>query len=114
MVDFVVIGGGVNGLVTATLLAKAGRKVLVVERAERVGGCAMTSEIVPGFRCSTLSHWAALDPALVRELGLERHGLQIASGRRARLRAVGRRTGGDDLAGSRRGRSRSSRRRVDG
>ena len=40
----------------------------------------MTSEIVPGFKCSTLSHWAALDPALVRELGLERHGLQIAAG----------------------------------
>ena len=78
--DVVVIGAGINALVAATLLAKAGRKVLVVERAERVGGCAMTSEIVPGFRCSTLSHWAALDPALVREFGLERHGLQIAEG----------------------------------
>jgi len=77
--DIIVIGAGVNGLVTATTLAKAGRKVLVLEQAERVGGCAITSEIVPGFRCSTLSHWAALDPALVRELGLERHGLQIAA-----------------------------------
>jgi phytoene dehydrogenase-like protein len=78
--DIIVIGGGVNGLVAATLLAKAGRKVLVVERAERVGGCAITSELVPGFRCSTLSHWAALDSALVRELGLEQHGLQITAG----------------------------------
>jgi phytoene dehydrogenase-like protein len=66
--------------VTATLLAKAGRKPLVLEGAEHVGGCAITSEIVPGFRCPTLSHWAAIDAALVRELGLERLGLQIAAG----------------------------------
>ncbi len=78
--DIVMIGAGVNGLVTATLLAKAGRKPLVLEGAEHVGGCAITSEIVPGFRCPTLSHWAAIDAALVRELGLERHGLQIAAG----------------------------------
>jgi phytoene dehydrogenase-like protein len=78
--DIVVIGAGVNGLVTATLLAKAGRKPLVLERMERVGGCAITSEIVAGFKGPTLSHWAALDPALVRSLGLERHGLQIANG----------------------------------
>ena len=80
MLDFVVIGAGVNGLVAATLFAKAGRKVLLLERAARVGGCAVTSEIVPGFRCSTLSHWAVLDAGLMRELGLERHGLQILAG----------------------------------
>jgi phytoene dehydrogenase-like protein len=78
--DIVVIGAGVNGLVTATLLARAGHKPLVLEGAEHVGGCAITSEIVPGFRCPTLSHWAAIDAALVRELGLERLGLQIAAG----------------------------------
>jgi len=78
--DIIIIGGGVNGLVAATLLAKAGRKVLVLERSQRVGGCAITSEIVPGFRCSTLSHWAVLDSTLIGELGLERHGLQIAAG----------------------------------
>ena len=69
-----------NGLVAATLLAKAGRKTLVLERAERVGGCAITSEIVPGFKGPTLSHWAAIDPGIVRGLALERHGLQIANG----------------------------------
>ena len=78
--DIIVIGAGINGLVTAALLAKSGRKPLVLESAERVGGCATTSEIAPGFRCPTLSHWAALDAALVRELGLERHGLQIVTG----------------------------------
>ena len=77
MSDVVVIGGGVNGLVAATLVAKAGLKAVVLEQSDRVGGCARTSEIAPGFSCPTLSHAAALDPALVRALGLERHGLRI-------------------------------------
>src|SRR5947209_7582109 len=77
MNDVVIIGAGHNGLVTAAFLAKAGLKPLVLERAERVGGCAITSEIAPGFRCPTLAHTAAIDPAIVRALALERHGLQI-------------------------------------
>jgi phytoene dehydrogenase-like protein len=77
MSDVIVIGAGHNGLVAATLLAKAGLKVLVLERADRPGGCARTAELAPGFRCSTLAHAAALDPAIVRSLALERHGLQI-------------------------------------
>src|SRR5712692_5701065 len=77
MRDVVIVGAGVNGLVTAAFLAKAGLKPLVLERADRVGGCAVTSEIAPGFRCSTLAHTAAIDPAIVRALALERHGLQI-------------------------------------
>ena len=64
--DVIVIGGGVNGLVTATLLARAGLKTLLLERGERVGGGAL------------LSHAAALDPTLVRSLGLAQHGLRIA------------------------------------
>src|SRR5262249_55735807 len=75
--DVVVIGGGVNGLVTATPLARAGLKTTVVEQSDRVGGCARTSEIAPRFKCPTLAHSAAIDPALVRTLGLERHGLRI-------------------------------------
>src|SRR5437870_13143018 len=75
--DAIVIGAGVNGLVAAAFLAKAGMKPLVLERAQRVGGCAITSEIAPGFRCPTLAHTAAIDPAIVRALALERHGLQI-------------------------------------
>src|SRR5207249_2667895 len=75
--DVVVIGGGVNGLVTATLLAKAGLKTIVLEQSDRIGGCARTGEIAPGFTCPTLAHTAAIDPALLRTLGLERHGLRI-------------------------------------
>jgi phytoene dehydrogenase-like protein len=75
--DVIVIGGGINGLVTATLLAKRGLKTLVLERSDRVGGCARTTELAPGFRCPTLAHAAAIDPRLVRSLGLERHGLTV-------------------------------------
>jgi phytoene dehydrogenase-like protein len=74
--DVIVIGAGHNGLVAAAYLAKAGLKPLVVERSPHVGGCALTSEIAPGFRCPTLSHWAAIDPDIVQRLELTRHGLQ--------------------------------------
>src|SRR5215212_3054379 len=77
MNDIIVIGGGHNGLVAATLLAKSGLKTVVLERADRAGGAARTAEIAAGFRCSTLAHAAAIDPAVVRALALERHGLQI-------------------------------------
>src|SRR5581483_475452 len=77
MADVVIIGAGVNGLVAATLLAKAGLKPLVLERADRVGGCATTTEIAPGYRISTLAHAAAIDASIVKALALEQHGLQI-------------------------------------
>jgi len=75
--DVIVIGGGHNGLIAAAFLAKAGLKTLVLERMERVGGCARTGDLAPGFRCPTLAHAAAIDPAIVRGLGLERQGLRI-------------------------------------
>jgi len=75
--DVVMIGGGVNGLVAATYLAKAGRTVAILERTDRPGGCARTTTIANGFRCPTLSHAAAIDPLIVRGLALERHGLSI-------------------------------------
>jgi phytoene dehydrogenase-like protein len=77
MHDVIVIGGGHNGLIAATLLAKRGLKTVVLERTDRVGGCARTSEVAPGFYCPTLAHAAAIDPAIMRALGLVRHGLRI-------------------------------------
>ena len=70
--DVIIVGAGVNGLVTATFLARSGLKVMILERSDRVGGCARTDEIAPGFRCPTLAHAASIDPALVASLALER------------------------------------------
>jgi phytoene dehydrogenase-like protein len=77
--DSIVIGGGHNGLVCATYLARARRNVLVLEAAERLGGAAITREFAPGFKVSACAHLLHLmPPALMRELRLEQHGLQLA------------------------------------
>ena len=76
--DAVVIGGGHNGLVNAAYLAKAGKKVLVLERRHVLGGAAVTEEIVPGFLFSECSYVVSLlRPEIIRELDLPRHGLEI-------------------------------------
>lgn len=76
--DVIIIGAGHNGLVAACYLAKAGLKTLVLERREIVGGAAVTEEIHPGFRCSTLAHSTGpLLPHITRDLSLESHGVQI-------------------------------------
>jgi phytoene dehydrogenase-like protein len=74
----IVIGGGHNGLTAAAYLARAGRKVLVLERRHVVGGAAVTEEVFPGFRFSVCSYVVSLlRPEIIRELDLPRHGLEI-------------------------------------
>jgi phytoene dehydrogenase-like protein len=76
--DAVVIGGGHNGLVTAAYLAKGGLRTLVLERRDRVGGAADTSELAPGVRVPTLAHTVGrLRPSVHRDLDLKRHGLSL-------------------------------------
>jgi phytoene dehydrogenase-like protein len=76
--DVIIVGGGHNGLVTAAYLAGAGRRVVVLERREFVGGCSVTEEIWPGFRVSTAAYLASLlQERIVRELELERFGYQV-------------------------------------
>src|SRR6266849_3649442 len=76
--DIIVIGGGHNGLVNAAYLAKAGKKVLVLERRHLLGGAAVTEEIIPGFLFSECSYVVSLlRPEIIRELDLPRHGLEI-------------------------------------
>src|SRR6266446_9803214 len=76
--DVVVIGGGHNGLTNAAYLAKAGKKVLVLERRHVLGGAACTEEVFPGFRFSVCSYVVSLlRPEIIRDLDLPRHGLEI-------------------------------------
>jgi phytoene dehydrogenase-like protein len=76
--DAVIVGGGHNGLVNAAYLARAGLRVLVLERRPLVGGAAVTEEVFPGFRYSVFSYVVSLlRPEILRELELPRHGLQI-------------------------------------
>jgi phytoene dehydrogenase-like protein len=74
--DTIIIGGGHNGLTAAAYLAQGGQKVLVLERRAALGGAAATEEVVPGFKFDTCAHSGALNPQIVRDLGLERHGLR--------------------------------------
>ncbi len=76
--DAIVIGGGHNGLTSAAYLAKAGKKVLVLERRHVLGGAAVTEEIYPGFKYSVCSYVVSLfRPEILRELELSKYDLEI-------------------------------------
>src|SRR6202165_2406051 len=76
--DVIIIGGGHNGLVNAAYLARAGKRVLVLERRHVLGGAAVTEEVFPGFKYSVCSYVVSLlRPEIIRELDLPRHGLEI-------------------------------------
>src|ERR1700722_13820726 len=78
--DCIIIGAGHNGLVCANYLARSGRKVLVLEAADRVGGAAITRDFAPGFRVSACAHLLHQMPqAMIKELDLARHGLSFAA-----------------------------------
>ena len=76
--DAIVIGAGHNGLVTAGYLAKAGKKVLVLERRAIIGGIAATEEIFPGFKLSSCAHLSSgFAGEISADLRLKKHGLEL-------------------------------------
>ena len=76
--DAIIVGAGHNGLTCAAYLAKAGRKVLVLERRHVLGGAAVSEQIFPGYTFSACSYVVSLlRPKIIRDLELTKHGLHI-------------------------------------
>ena len=76
--DAIVVGAGHNGLVTACYLARAGRRVLVLERRPVVGGACVTEEVFPGYKVSTAAYVNSLfRKEIVRDLRLREHGFAV-------------------------------------
>ena len=76
--DALVIGAGHNGLIAACYLARAGRRVLTLERRDIVGGACVTEDVWPGYRVSTAAYLCSLlEPRIIHELELERHGFEV-------------------------------------
>ena len=80
--DVIVIGGGHNGLTTATILANKGQKVLVVEKRDVLGGIAAGEEFYPGYSTTGLLHdTSGVRSDVVKNLQLENHGLEVETNR---------------------------------
>jgi phytoene dehydrogenase-like protein len=76
--DIIIVGAGHNGLVTAAYLARAGMRVLVLERRDVLGGACVTEEVWPGYKVSTASYVnSLLRPEIIRDLQLKRHGFEL-------------------------------------
>jgi phytoene dehydrogenase-like protein len=76
--DVIVLGANLDGLAAAALIAKRGKRVLLLEESESIGGAHVTEEIAPGFRCDTVEHdlgWipASVEKELTPNVGFVRH-----------------------------------------
>ncbi|MBS1845622.1 MAG: NAD(P)/FAD-dependent oxidoreductase [Actinobacteria bacterium] len=79
--DAIVVGAGHNGLVCANYLARGGKRVLVLEGREVLGGACTTEELIPGARWSSCAFIAGLlRPEIIAELELKKYGLELYQG----------------------------------
>lgn len=80
--DIIVIGGGHNGLTTATMLGKKGKKVLIVEKRKVLGGIAAGEEFYPGYTTTGLLHdTSGVRLQVIKDLQLEKFGLEVDNNR---------------------------------
>ena len=79
--DYIIIGAGHNGLVAAAYLAKQGKKVLVLERRDIVGGQVVTESFGDGFTVDSLHAGGTLRPDIIKDLGLGTSGKNTRSTR---------------------------------
>lgn len=78
MHDVIIIGAGHNGLVCGAYLAKAGYKVLALERRAVIGGACVTESPWPGYKVSSASYlMSLLQPKIILDLKLREHGLEV-------------------------------------
>jgi len=78
--DMIVVGGGVNSLVNASILGQAGKKVILLEALNQIGGLASTAEFSPGYKCNLVNDvvkW--IDPRVLQKLDIESHGMELFS-----------------------------------
>src|SRR5512135_1560765 len=80
--DYIIIGAGHNGLVAAAYLAKQGKKVLVLEQRDIVGGQVVTESFGDGFTVDSLHAGGTLRPDIIKHLNLASFGLQLDSTRK--------------------------------
>ena len=77
-VDVIIIGAGINSLVVASILSKAGKNILLLESREKIGGMASTEEFARGFKCNIINDsikW--IDPRLLKKFNLASKGLEL-------------------------------------
>lgn len=76
--DAIVLGAGHNGLTCAAYLSRAGKRVLVLERREILGGACTTEEVWPGYHISTAAYLCSLlHPQIIEDLELKQHGFEV-------------------------------------
>ena len=76
--DTIVIGAGHNGLICATLLARVGQRVLLLEANDKIGGLAADREFFPGFKAPVAQNLYALSKTVIKDLRLADYGFALS------------------------------------